>query len=108
MKKKVHKKIRMPKRIVEKLRDLRDSHITPRPITELVNCCLKQTRRSNAIKLAPTTRSESIPIDIWIDAEFSCLSPEDIRARVAHALLGIEEKLIPENIKMNREKFIYD
>lgn len=101
---KVHKKVRFPKVVIDLLRDLKFSHITPRPIPELVNCCLKQTRSKMFLRLH-TTRDNSMPIDIWIDDEFDGLEPQDIVGRTAHALIGIQCKFIPENIKMHREGF---
>lgn len=100
-----HVKIRLPKRTINTLRDLSHSHITPRPIPRLVNACLKQTRGVDCLELAPIPRNDSERWDLWIDEEFFELTPTEIRARVAHALIGIEAKMVPDQIKINRGQY---
>ena len=85
---KVHRKIRLPKVLIQKLRDLRDGPGS-RPIPRLVNICLNNTRCVTCIKYATTTRVSSEAVDLWLDPEYGKLDSADIRARIAHALIGI-------------------
>lgn len=95
-----HRKIRFPNSVIKKLRDLSYSYPCKRPIPDLVRACLKQ-KCGTFLFFAPTTRKESESLDIWLDDDQSELDSKEIIARTAHALIGIEAKLIPMNIRMN-------
>lgn len=96
-----HRKIRMPNSVIKKLRDLSCSYPSRRPIPELIRACLRH-RCGNFLFLAPTTREDSEALDIWLDDENATLDNKEIIARTAHALIGIEAKLIPANIQMHK------
>lgn len=97
-----HRKIRMPNSVIKKLRDLSCSYANRRPIPDLVRACLRQ-RCGTWLHYAPTTRNNSEAIDLWLDDDDSQLDNKEIIARTAHALIGIESKMIPANIKMHQE-----
>lgn len=96
-----HRKIRMPNSVINKLRDLSCSYPHRRPIPDLVRACLRQ-RCGDWLFLTPTTRDKSEAIDLWLDDNDSKLDNKEIIARTAHALIGIEAKLIPANIQMHK------
>lgn len=99
----MNRKVRLPNYTLNLLRDLRDSYIPyKRSIPSLVTACLKQTRGVETLKLSKVTRSDSERIDITLNEEFQHLEHSEIVARIAHALIGIQGKLLYENIRMNR------
>ena len=101
---KTKRSIRLEKKTVELLRDLRDSFITPVAIPELVRRCLKQTDGVVCDQnQPPTTRKNSEVITIWLSDEHANLDHAEIVARIKTALVGIEEKLVPAQIEWNRK-----
>jgi hypothetical protein len=95
-----HRKIRLQKLLVQRLRDIRDSHWTPRPIPELIRAALRQCVVGSEILQITTTRDNSEIIDIWLEDEHAGIPSRDIAARVAHAVIGV--RTIPDAIKANR------
>ena len=96
-----HRKIRMPNSVIKKLRDLSCSYPSRRSIPSIVRACIRQTCGSTCLIMS-TTRNDSEAIDLWLDDDDSQLDNKEIIARTAHALIGIEAKLIPANIKMHK------
>ena len=96
------RKIRLPKDIIDVLRDLRDSYSEPRPIPQLVSAALRQTRVSTCQSARPTTRNDSEVIEVWLDEEFADLPHGEIVARVSMVVDGLNGKTYPDVINMNR------
>jgi len=98
----IKRKIRLPRHAINMLQDLRDSYPNQRPIPQLVTACLKQTRGVECLNLTPTPRDESEQVCLTLDPEFAEIEHASLVARVCHALIGIQGKLLPDNIRMNR------
>jgi len=86
---KIHRKVRLPTDLISILRYIRDS-IGNRSVPVLVNICLKQTRGVSCLDYAPTTRYSSEAIDLWLYEEYANLEAAELRARIAHALVGVD------------------
>ena len=95
--------IRLHVDTVAKLRDLRDSHITPVPIPELVRRCLKRTQGVVGVEnTEPTTRRNSTIITVWLGIEHCDLNHNEIVNRVEIALSGIDDYIDRRQIAFNR------
>jgi uncharacterized protein YgiM (DUF1202 family) len=92
---KMKRKVRLPNYTLEILRNLSISYQPhKRSIPSLVTACLKQTRGKEVLKLKTTPRNDSEKIDITLDEEFEHLEHSEIAARIAHALIGIQGKVM--------------
>jgi len=96
----VKRSVRLSNDLLNKLRDLRDSHITPIPVSQLINRCLRSTRGQNCEKRDCTPRNNSEKVVAYVDAEFEGLPHEDIVTRVTHAMKGVQ--LDQYQIEINR------
>jgi hypothetical protein len=82
--------IRLPKPIIQKLRDLRDSYPNGRDISSLINCCMRRCKGVvNIENLTPTTRAASDSIRVFLDAEWATCEPEHVRAAIESELQSL-------------------
>jgi hypothetical protein len=89
------RKVRLPNYTLDVLRELSLSYQPKkRTIPSLVASCLRGTRGVDVLKLANVRRKDSERIDITLSDEFADLEHAEIVARVCHALIGIQGKLM--------------
>jgi len=88
--------IRLPNEVLRQLRDLRDSYITPRAVSDLIRTCLRNKYVVvDAQKQQPATRENSETTHVWLDPEYATWSHKDIVAKVLHVLAGMADKTNP-------------
>jgi len=94
---------------IQTLRDLRDSHISGRPLPELVRCCLKQTDGVvDVLKVCGTTREGSEKLDVTLDHQHATLDHSTLVARVCHALIGMQAKLDHRQMEITRGSYEFN